>query len=86
MLKQIVNLVVFCFIGQNGLFSQSVISSDRMNVLVVGLENPLSIAIEGISMKDVEVTATQGIIKRVKHNKFASSQTLSTPFLLSNTL
>ncbi len=73
MIKRHLLFLLPFLIFQNNIASQSVISSDKMNVLFAGLDNPLSIAVEGISMKEVQVTASQGVIKRSNDNYYVIS-------------
>ncbi len=39
------------------------LSADKMNVLYVGIENPFSVAVEGIAAKDLELIDTAGIVQ-----------------------
>jgi len=47
------------------------ISSDMMNVLYIGIDNPISIAVSNISMDDLIVEMTNGNIRKIGNNYLA---------------
>lgn len=50
--------------------SSATISADRMNVVYIGLDNPISITVEGITSDKVSATATNGTLKKIGNGKY----------------
>ncbi len=55
--------------------SSATISADKMNVVYIGLDNPISITVEGITSDKVSASATNGSLKRVGNGKFMFTPT-----------
>jgi antitoxin component YwqK of YwqJK toxin-antitoxin module len=60
--------VVFLLFVSNAFSQQAVVSADKMNVLYIGIDNPISIAVENYSCKDLKVENSQGYIIRSESN------------------
>lgn len=50
--------------------SSATISADKMNVVYIGLDNPISVTVEGITSDKVNATATNGTLKKVGNGKY----------------
>ena len=50
--------------------STATISADKMNVVYIGLDNPISITVEGITSDKVTASATNGSLKKIGNGKF----------------
>lgn len=50
--------------------STATISADKMNVVYIGLDNPISITVEGITSDKVTASATNGSLRKVGNGKF----------------
>ena len=50
--------------------STATISADKMNVVYAGLENPISVTVEGITSDKVNASATNGTLKKVGNGKY----------------
>lgn len=50
--------------------SSATISADRMNVVYIGLDNPISVTVEGITSDKVTASATNGTLKKTGNGKF----------------
>jgi len=50
--------------------STATISADKMNVVYAGLDNPISITVEGITSDKVSATATNGTLTKVGNGKY----------------
>lgn len=50
--------------------SSATISADKMNVVYIGLDNPISITVEGITSDKVTASATNGSLRKVGNGKF----------------
>lgn len=48
------------------------VSADNMNVLYVGLENPISISVPGVSTDNVIATISNGTLKKDRDNKYTA--------------
>jgi antitoxin component YwqK of YwqJK toxin-antitoxin module len=58
-------LLILSFLYSHIAFSQGVVvAADKMNVLYIGIENPMSIAAENYSCKDLVVEISQGTITK----------------------
>lgn len=53
----------FSFLLANQLLGQSALGLEKMNVLFLGEENPLSIAVQGVPMSEIEAKISEGTIK-----------------------
>lgn len=51
-------------------WSTASVSADKMNVLYIGVENPLSIGITGVSSQDINVQIDHGTIQKVGGGKY----------------
>jgi GldM C-terminal domain len=47
--------ILFLFLVQKSLFAQSAVGNDKMNILYIGLDDPLVIAADGIPADELEV-------------------------------
>jgi gliding motility-associated protein GldM len=63
--QMIVTLMAILFMNQLNAQTENlaVVSADKMNVLYIGIDNPLSIAVPGIESSKLKVTIKNGIIK-----------------------
>ncbi len=53
------------------LFAQKIsIANERMNIFYVGLDNPISIAVDGFSTKNLTIKATNGKIEKDDYNSY----------------
>jgi len=50
--------------------SSATISADKMNVVYIGLDNPISVTVEGITSDKVSASATNGTLKKIGNGKF----------------
>lgn len=50
--------------------SSATISADKMNVVYAGLDNPISVTVEGITSDKVTASASNGVLKKVGNGKF----------------
>jgi len=50
--------------------SSATISADKMNVVYAGLDNPISITVEGITSDKVNATTSSGALKKVGNGKY----------------
>lgn len=50
--------------------STATISADKMNVVYAGLDNPISVTVEGITSDKVTASASNGVLKKVGNGKF----------------
>lgn len=50
--------------------SSATISADKMNVVYIGLDNPISVTVEGITSDKVNARATNGTLKKVGNGKY----------------
>ena len=50
--------------------SSATISADKMNVVYIGLDNPISVTVEGITSDKVTASATNGSLKKIGNGKF----------------
>ncbi|MEG1230584.1 MAG: gliding motility protein GldM, partial [Flavobacterium sp.] len=50
--------------------SSATISADKMNVVYIGLDNPISVTVEGITSDKVTASATNGALKKIGNGKF----------------
>ncbi|UUV21926.1 type IX secretion system motor protein PorM/GldM [Paenimyroides aestuarii] len=50
--------------------SSATISADKMNVVYIGLDNPISITVEGITSDKVTASATNGSLRKIGNGKF----------------
>lgn len=50
--------------------SSATISADKMNVVYAGLDNPISVTVEGITSDKVNATASNGTLKKVGNGKY----------------
>lgn len=50
--------------------SSATISADKMNVVYIGLDNPISITVEGITSDKISATATNATLKKVGNGKY----------------
>lgn len=50
--------------------SSATISADKMNVVYIGLDNPISITVEGITSDKVNASATNGTLKKTGNGKY----------------
>ena len=51
-------LIIFFFVFLVKIQAQAVVSVDKQNVLYVGVDNPVEIAIEGVSLDEIEAAVT----------------------------
>ncbi len=73
-------LLILLFLYSHIAFSQGVVvAADKMNVLYIGLENPMSIAAENYSCKDLVVEISQGTITRDEDNSCSYAVKVTTP-------
>jgi gliding motility-associated protein GldM len=65
LVKMIMTLIAILFMNQLNAQTQNlaVVSANKMNVLYIGIENPLSIAVPGIESSKLKVTINNGVIK-----------------------
>ncbi len=52
---------ILCFFEKNQ--AQFVVSADKMNVFYVGVDNPVSLAVNGWEMSDLDICISNGIIE-----------------------
>jgi hypothetical protein len=57
-------VILLCFLGSISNAQVVAFAADKMNVLYVGLENPLTIVVENMDCKDVKIFTTNGKILR----------------------
>lgn len=73
-MKKITLLIILVFVYSLLTYSQEEqivsIASSKMNVLYVGVDNPMTIAASGINAKDIQVTISQGSIKKTKSGTY----------------
>ena len=71
MKKIFVNLVAVMAVT-TGVFAQNqfAISPVKMNVLYLGIDNPLSISVSGVPDENVSVAISQGTIRKVSGNEY----------------
>ncbi len=50
--------------------SSATISADKMNVVYAGLDNPISVTVEGITSDKVTASASNGVLKKIGNGKF----------------
>lgn len=50
--------------------SSATISADKMNVVYAGLDNPISVTVEGITSDKVTASASNGTLKKIGNGKF----------------
>ncbi len=50
--------------------STATISADKMNVVYAGLDNPISVTVEGITSDKVTASASNGVLKKIGNGKF----------------
>lgn len=50
--------------------STATISADKMNVVYAGLDNPISVTVEGITSDKVTASASNGTLKKIGNGKF----------------
>jgi len=55
--------------------STATISADKMNVVYIGLDNPISVTVEGITSDKVNASATNGSLKKIGNGKFMFTPT-----------
>lgn len=63
LIKNTFIVLLLCIAGN--VFSQAVVSVERNNYIYAGVENPLSIAIPGVSENNVYVSCEDGTIKNI---------------------
>ncbi len=51
------------------------ISATQMNVLYIGVDNPISISVPGANSKDIEASMTNGTLKKVKDGEYIATVT-----------
>lgn len=56
---------------------QAAISADAMNILYIGVDNPITIAVPGISPKDVLVSISNGTLTHANGNNYVAKVTSS---------
>src|SRR5690606_13825332 len=73
-------LIILLSLYSHIVLSQGVaVAADKMNVLYVGLENPITIAAEKYSCKDLVVEISQGTITKNKDNSCRYTANFKTP-------
>ena len=50
--------------------SSATISADKMNVVYIGLDNPISITVEGITSDKISATTSNGHLRRIGNGKY----------------
>ncbi len=60
--------LVFLFCISTAFAQRAVVSADKMNVLYAGIENPVSIAAENHSCKDLVVEISHGTISKYEYD------------------
>src|SRR5690606_24337246 len=55
--------------------SSAIISADKMNVVYAGLDNPISITVEGITSDKVSAVSSNGALKKVGNGKYMLTPT-----------
>lgn len=64
MKKALLFLALFaCVVARSQAQTAFAMAADKMNVLYVGIENPFSIAVEGIRAEDIELVDTSGNVR-----------------------
>jgi hypothetical protein len=74
LIKKLTCLVIFQ-LAFNYSHSQAVVSADKMNILYVGVENPVSVAVAGIDAKLVSIKAIGATIRKVDDIHYMISPT-----------
>jgi len=65
--------------------SSATISADRMNVVYIGLDNPISITVEGITSDKVSATATNGTLKKIGNGKYMLTPSIGKEVVITAT-
>ncbi len=70
-------LLIFCLF-QNGLFGQIAVEVEKMNVLVAGLENPVTIVVSDVPDSCIELRTNFGRIRKVGTGRYVCYVTTDT--------
>jgi GldM C-terminal domain len=66
-MKKLLFLLLLC---AKTALAQTTIAADKMNVVYIGVENPLSVAVANAALADIDVTASQGELKMYGNGKY----------------
>jgi GldM C-terminal domain len=64
------HLFYFLLLCAKTALAQTTIAADKMNVVYIGVDNPLSIAVADAALADISVTASQGELKMHENSKY----------------
>jgi hypothetical protein len=74
------NFLLSLFIAAaSALSAQSIISAEQMNVLYIGVDNPIVISLGNISQNELDITLTQGKIEKIAGRSNAYNVKVNTP-------
>ena len=74
-MKKYFVILVALMAGTTGIFAQFAISPVKMNVLYLGIDNPLSISVSGVPDEKVSVEISQGTLNKVSGNEYIAKPT-----------
>jgi GldM C-terminal domain len=70
-MKIIFQLFLLSFISSASLSQHIAVSADKNNILYIGVDNPISITVEGISCNDIIVKTDNGSISKYKNCSYS---------------
>lgn len=77
MMKELILLILFFFILQRSQAQQAVVALPAMNVIYIGLDNPVAIAVEGYYYKQLTISTKNCLMNGTYPNTYLVANTVS---------